>query len=223
MGYRLKVVAGPGTGSECDLEESEITIGRAPENGMVINDTNVSRVHAKFSVAPGNKVIVADNGSRNGVYVNDRKVNQQPLSPGDRVVIGQSVIELVADGVRGGSGSGKTGRAAPQPARRPNGNGSVVAAKGGQPAVQGRTGAVQRAGRAVPKPASKGPPVPLMIGRQTTLQPPQLLGSDWMLAQKAPQQSWEPGQPAVPQGPTHWPPSGGATSASPLRSRPAST
>ena len=41
MGYRLRIVAGPGLGSEVALEEPEITIGRAPENGLVINDNNV--------------------------------------------------------------------------------------------------------------------------------------------------------------------------------------
>lgn len=179
MAYRLKVVAGPGMGTECALEESEITIGRAPENGLVINDNNVSRVHAKFTLAPGNRVIVADNGSRNGVYVNDRKVNQQPLKPGDRVVIGQTVIELVVEGTRGAP------RAAavlePAAPRRANGNGvmestgaapraaNVIAVK---PAANvGRTSTQKPARAGVPaapgaKPASKvgAIPMPIVVG-----------------------------------------------------------
>src|SRR4051812_2961370 len=96
MGFRLRIVAGPGQGSELALDDSEMTIGRAPENALVINDNNVSRVHAKVQVASG-RVMVADAGSRNGVYVNDRKVAEQPIGPGDRVVIGQTVMELVDD------------------------------------------------------------------------------------------------------------------------------
>ncbi|HVO31395.1 MAG TPA: FHA domain-containing protein, partial [bacterium] len=120
-------MAGPGIGSECELEDAEVTIGRAPENGLVINDNNVSRVHAKVTVAPGNRVVVADNGSRNGVYVNDRKVNQQPINPGDRVVIGQTVIELISDAGARGAKAPASGRAAPGTSGRrpsPNGNGN---------------------------------------------------------------------------------------------------
>src|SRR2546428_9940491 len=102
MAYRLRIVSGPGSGTDLPLDTDEITIGRAPENGLVINDSNVSRVHARVTLEPGGRVVVADNGSRNGVFVNDRKVTtQQPIGPGDRVVIGQTVMELVADRAAG--------------------------------------------------------------------------------------------------------------------------
>lgn len=151
MGFRLRIVAGPGLGSELTLDDSEVTIGRAPENGLVINDNNVSRVHAKVSVASG-RVIVADAGSRNGVYVNDRKIAQQPINPGDRVVIGQTVLELFADG---GAAPAKAARpvapraSGPVPAtgtqRQPGGNGrgNAIATRQGGPMAK-------------PKPKSQG-------------------------------------------------------------------
>jgi len=169
VAYRLKVVAGPGMGTECDLEDTEITIGRAPENGLVINDNNVSRVHAKFTLAPGNRVVVADNGSRNGVYVNDRKVNQQPLNPGDRVVIGQTVIELIAEGTRGGSRApapgGTNGRgAAPAGAvRKPNGNGAAVVKSAAPMARTGTQKPARAGGAAGPKAQGKGGGLPLPV------------------------------------------------------------
>ena len=128
MAYRLKVIAGPGVGSELELDDGESTIGRAPENALVINDGNVSRIHAKFQ-SSGNRVFVMDAGSRNGVYVNDRKLDadeQQPLGPGDRVVIGQSIIELFSE--NGAARRPATG-AGPKGAR-PNGNGNNMTGTG---------------------------------------------------------------------------------------------
>lgn len=156
MGFRLKVVAGPGLGTECALDGGELTIGRAPENGLVINDNNVSRVHARVTLAPGNRVVVADAGSRNGVYVNDRKVNQQPINPGDRVVVGQTVIELVADRDRAGSGRSPAA-ATPRGAVPGGGTAGRVRPNDGKAAVvpvrgnMARTGAVKPARAGGPK------------------------------------------------------------------------
>lgn len=152
MAYRLRIVAGPGIGSEVDLGAPEMTIGRAPENGLVINDNNVSRVHAKVQLA-SNRVVVVDNGSRNGVYVNDRKVSQQPINPGDRVVIGQTVIELVADS------PAARPVARPPVARPPAGRAPPQASNGGRGV--GTTGALTapprgNAARPVPVPAGTG-------------------------------------------------------------------
>src|SRR5688572_3701776 len=100
MGHRLKVISGPGVGSELELDDGELTIGRAPENALVINDNNVSRVHARVRVAGPNRISVEDAGSRNGVYVNDRKLDGEQaaaIAPGDRVVIGQSILEFVGE------------------------------------------------------------------------------------------------------------------------------
>lgn len=169
MAYRLRIVAGPGLGSEVALDEPEITIGRAPENGLVINDNNVSRVHAKLQC--GDRIVVIDNGSRNGVYVNDRKVNQQPINPGDRVVIGQTVMELVSDQPRAQQVSGRAPAARPVTSARvgapppPNGRGNAVAVvRGQQPATRPnpqqmqRTGAVKAQPRTGPKPQAAGAP-----------------------------------------------------------------
>ena len=189
MAHRIKVIAGPGVGSELELDDGDSTIGRAPENTLVINDGNVSRVHARFR-SNGNRIAVMDAGSRNGVYVNDRKLDAeelQPLGPGDRVVIGQSIIELFTE--NGGGARRPTGAVPgqrPAPAR-PNGNGNggnmtgtgainsggIPASRApvpvGKPGGQGRapvpagarpgTAAVPRAGGQVaPRPGTGGSP-----------------------------------------------------------------
>lgn len=154
MAYRIKVIAGPGVGSELELDDGDSTIGRSPENTLVINDGNVSRVHARFR-SNGNRIAVMDAGSRNGVYVNDRKLDGDemlPLGPGDRVVIGQSIIELFSENGAAAAPRPRTGAnpRAPAGARPPNGNGN--------PGMTG-TGAVpgQIPSSRAPVPAGRGP------------------------------------------------------------------
>lgn len=196
MAYRIKVIAGPGVGSELELDDGDATIGRAPENTLVINDGNVSRVHARFR-SNGNRVAVMDAGSRNGVYVNDRRLDGDellPLGPGDRVVIGQSIIELFsgngavavrprtganprAPGARPPNG-GMTGTGAvgPIPSSRapvPAGRGPA----GRAPVPQGRTGQVpQRPPAGVRGPTAGAPRVVAKKESQGALTKPMIFG-----------------------------------------------
>ena len=55
----------------------------------------VSRKHAKITVAPG-KILIEDLGSTNGTFVNGEKVRQARLKEGDRILIGTSILKLVA-------------------------------------------------------------------------------------------------------------------------------
>ena len=187
MAYRIKVIAGPGVGSELELDDGDSTIGRAPENTLVINDGNVSRVHARFR-SNGNRIAVMDAGSRNGVYVNDRKLDvdeQQPLGPGDRVVIGQSIIELFTE--NGGAARPRTGAvpgAVPgqrAPAQRPNGNGNMT----GTGAINSGGVPASRAPVPVGKPGQSGrAPVPAAGQRPGTAPVPRQPGGP--VAQRQP-------------------------------------
>lgn len=53
-----------------------VTIGRSPENIIVIPDQEVSRKHAELTM-DGNKLIIKDLNSKNGTYVYDGKQFQQ--------------------------------------------------------------------------------------------------------------------------------------------------
>ncbi|NPB00746.1 MAG: FHA domain-containing protein [Crenarchaeota archaeon] len=66
----------------------EITLGRSPENTVIIPDPSVSRRHATLC-REGNKIILKDLGSRNGTYVVNNhgiyKINEVYIS--DRVLV----------------------------------------------------------------------------------------------------------------------------------------
>ncbi len=86
----LVVHRGPGEGAEYVLEPSTdiVTVGRAPEAGIFLDDVTVSRHHAEFRRG-GEGWSVRDVGSLNGTYVNRVRVEDQHLNGGDEVQIGK--------------------------------------------------------------------------------------------------------------------------------------
>ena len=64
-----------------------ITIGRLPENMVVLSHPQVSGRHARLELVQGGYRIV-DVGSTNHVYVNAQRVTHQFLQPGDEIRIG---------------------------------------------------------------------------------------------------------------------------------------
>jgi len=57
-----------------ELEDGEITVGRGPDNMIVIDDRTVSRTHAELLIY-GPEVIVRDHGTANGTLVQGRPLN----------------------------------------------------------------------------------------------------------------------------------------------------
>jgi len=69
--------------------EDTCTIGRLAENNVVLDDAKVSRRHALVHVHGGSGCWLVDFGSRNGVFVNGRRVLEPVLlKSGDRVTVG---------------------------------------------------------------------------------------------------------------------------------------
>jgi phosphoserine phosphatase RsbU/P len=67
--------------------ETTFLVGRGPFNHVVLDDTTISRQHAKIAPEGGGHVVY-DLGSSNGTFVNDHGVKRQPLRPGDVVRFG---------------------------------------------------------------------------------------------------------------------------------------
>jgi hypothetical protein len=73
---------------------ASMTIGRAPECELRIEDTYASQQHARL-FAKNNSWFVEDLGSTNGTFVNDQKLAAPAmLQPGDKVRVGQTIMEL---------------------------------------------------------------------------------------------------------------------------------
>ncbi len=71
------------------------TIGRDMENQIILPDSTVSRKHASITYN-GKDCFIKDLNSRNGVFVNDRKVVQTRLRNHDLITIGGIPITVVS-------------------------------------------------------------------------------------------------------------------------------
>ncbi|RBY93627.1 DUF2662 domain-containing protein [Blastococcus sp. TF02-8] len=89
------VVDGPGTRHE--LSTGRNVIGRGTEADIRLPDTGVSRKHVDV-VLEGGVATAEDLGSTNGTLVNGRRITRQPLSDGDVIRIGHSVLVYRQDG-----------------------------------------------------------------------------------------------------------------------------
>ena len=96
QGFALKFISGKYQGGEFPLRpDKEVVIGRSSDLDMVLVEDMVSRKHAKISLSHG-KVTLQDLGSTNGTFVNGEKIKQARLKAGDRILIGTSILKLVA-------------------------------------------------------------------------------------------------------------------------------
>jgi len=68
-----------------------ITIGRAPDNSIAIDNVSVSTHHARVEVQEG-RLILSDPGSLNGTFVNGQRVVSVTLKDGDVISIGKHSI-----------------------------------------------------------------------------------------------------------------------------------
>ena len=87
MTEKLIAVTGPTAGQVFELEGDVTTIGRDPDNDIVIEAQYVSRQHCKLERTDAG-IRIVDNGSHNGTSVNDVPVTAQMLTSGDRVTLG---------------------------------------------------------------------------------------------------------------------------------------
>ena len=70
----------------------ELSIGRTPENDILIPDTSVSREHASLIIS-GNSFAVRDNNSSNGTFINGRRVTGlAQLESNDILKVGNSLV-----------------------------------------------------------------------------------------------------------------------------------
>lgn len=78
------------------LGPEPITIGRDPDNDLVLDDRRVSRRHAEIRLRLG-RYTLYDLQSTNGTFVNGRRVAEIALSDGDRIAIGGTEVVVAQE------------------------------------------------------------------------------------------------------------------------------
>jgi pSer/pThr/pTyr-binding forkhead associated (FHA) protein len=86
------IVSSPiGVINSLQVEKGEVSIGRGPQNDLVIEDVGASREHGVI-LRQENYFIFKDLGSLNGTMLNGKPVSQERLKEGDRIQIGKHTL-----------------------------------------------------------------------------------------------------------------------------------
>jgi hypothetical protein len=78
---------------EVPLGTQPVTIGRAPDNDIHIDNLAVSNYHARVYVEAGS-LVVEDLNSLNGSFLNDIRVERAMLKDGDTILVGKHEIQV---------------------------------------------------------------------------------------------------------------------------------
>ncbi len=81
-------ISGRETGQMYNLTGRSIKLGRDPTCQIMLDDPHVSRVHAEIICKKDAQISIRDAGSTNGVFVNGRRITEQSLQDGDKILIG---------------------------------------------------------------------------------------------------------------------------------------
>src|SRR6188508_471912 len=87
----LVVMAGSNVGEMYKLDKAQLVIGRGDKADLRLVDDGISRDHARI-VKDGDRMVLEDLGSTNGTYCNGERVSRQPLSEGDKILLGTTTI-----------------------------------------------------------------------------------------------------------------------------------
>src|SRR5690349_19300037 len=92
--WSIRVLTGELAGQTFPLKDGTNVVGRTPQCDIVLPTAGVSKQHARIEVH-GDKIIVADAGSRNGTFVDGVAIRSQVVREGQRIGIYDVICEIV--------------------------------------------------------------------------------------------------------------------------------
>src|SRR5580698_4300772 len=94
--FVLRFISGKYQGGEFPIvPDKQIVVGRSSDLDMVLVEDMVSRKHARIAMQQ-DQIWIEDLGSTNGTFVNGEKIKRARLKEGDRVLIGTSILKVIA-------------------------------------------------------------------------------------------------------------------------------
>lgn len=95
----LTILAGQDEGRVFPIEGDEVWVGRGDDCQIVLADKDVSRRHACV-IREGARLLLKDNGTKNGTFVNNRRVVEHELEPDDEIRLGPTLCLVFSDAQR---------------------------------------------------------------------------------------------------------------------------
>jgi hypothetical protein len=92
----LSFESGPFAGRVVALPNQMVSVGRAPDNDVVVGDPATSGHHGRIEVRAGS-FWISDLGSTNGTLVNGEPVIEKQLADGDTIAIGQNMLRFTLE------------------------------------------------------------------------------------------------------------------------------
>lgn len=89
---RLEIIDGPDEGLNFELKGPIVSIGRREDNQIMLNDTNVSRYHAR--IINEHNWRIDDLNSTNGMFVNGKQVKTCQLQSDDEIKLGSTLMKF---------------------------------------------------------------------------------------------------------------------------------
>jgi len=102
-------------GRSHELKAEKTTIGRVEDNTFQIAEPSVSSHHCEVLLR-GNEVVIKDLNSTNGTFINDEKVTESVLKPGQTLRLGQIELRLENGAPAAPAAPAPASSAAPAPA-----------------------------------------------------------------------------------------------------------
>jgi hypothetical protein len=93
---RIYIMNGPDKGRSFEMKEEAISIGRAPDNAIHVQDKSASRKHLKI-VRRGKKYYVTDLSSKNGTYIEGMRITsgkEYEVKEGVPIAIGRTFLSI---------------------------------------------------------------------------------------------------------------------------------
>lgn len=116
--FALRIESGEQAGQTHAIPSKGLTVGRRPQNDLVIQDASVSGRHARFSIE-GDHVVLVDLASTNGSFVDDQKVDEARLEAGAFLRLGKVELELITVSAGAAAPTAPAAPAAPQATAMP--------------------------------------------------------------------------------------------------------
>jgi len=97
MEVKLIMFKADGKRKDFPVVNSSVVIGRGENCDLRVPLSSVSRKHCELNIS-GGTIKVRDLSSSNGTYVNNKRITEQDIHAGDRIVVGPVVFTVQVDG-----------------------------------------------------------------------------------------------------------------------------